>query len=329
MANTRELRRRIRSVKNTSQITRAMQMVAATKMRKAQLQALSGRPYSLTLSESMRRLLPSMHPEAHPLLNPNEGKQTAVILLSTDKSLCGALNTNLFRLLQNTLKDPSNLIFYTVGKKGRDFVVRTDRKLEADFENPEMVTFHEATQIAKIAIDSYTSSQVKEVYLSFPQFVSTLRQEPKMVKLLPIDKEELQSVVESSRETSRSYSSNEVRRSSSASDEVASSAYSSNEVRSSRIRSNNNDNSNNEFLFEPNVTELLHYILVHFIETKIYQSLLETKASEHSARMIAMQNATDNAKDLVTDLNLAYNQTRQNAITKELLEITTGAAALE
>ncbi len=170
-------------------------MVAATKMRKAQNQALSGRPYNFTLHESLQRLIPQMHPEAHPLLNPNMGKQSAVVILSTDKSLCGALNTNLFRLLQNTFKDTPNFIFYTVGKKGRDFVVRTEKKLEADFENPEAVAFREASQIAKIAIDSYLGNEVKEVYLSYPHFVSTLLQEPRINKLLPISNEELMETI--------------------------------------------------------------------------------------------------------------------------------------
>jgi F-type H+-transporting ATPase subunit gamma len=280
LANTRELRRRIRSVKNTAQITKAMQMVAATKMRKAQTQALAGRPYGEALTLSLADLFIDSTNLSHPFLNQPESGLTGVILLSTDKSLCGALNTNLFRFIQNFQKDKA--IYYTIGKKGRQYVARTNKDLEADFENPEQVTFKQATQLSKLAIQDFLSGKLKEVYVIYPQFVSALRQEPKALKILPIaveipEKQEL-----------------------------------------SKIE-----------LFEPDKTKLLDFILTHFIEMALYQSLLETKASEHSARMMAMQNATDNAKELVQDLQLAYNQTRQDSITKELLEITSATAALE
>ncbi len=305
MANTRELRRRIRSVKNTAQITKAMQMVAATKMRRAQNQALMGRPYSINLSYALSQLEGKIKPETHPFLQTNESSKIAVLLLSTDKALCGALNTNLFRLIQanETLKG-KDVTFYTVGKKGRNFVVKTGKELVADFENPETVTFKEARQAAKSLIDAFLAGEIKEVYLMFPNFVSTLRQEPSLVKLLPIDA----SVIASAAKQSSSDST-------------------STKIATSTTSSRNGGQS--EFLFEPNADELLDFVLNHHIETQIYQALLETKASEHSARMMAMQNATDNAKELVQDLNLTYNQTRQDAITRELLEITTAALALE
>lgn len=280
MANTRELRRRIKSVKNTSQITKAMQMVAATKMRRAQLQALSGRPYSQALGFALSQLIPNTASEVHQLLDSNTSTQIGVILITTDKSLCGALNANVLRLGSSFIKEKKNLSFFTIGKKGRNFIVRTGSNLEADFENLEIVTFRQASQIARIVTTYFLENKLGEVYLIYPDFVSTLRQEPKLVRLLPIsvEEEEKQSL---------------------------------------------------EFIFEPNVTELLDYILNHYIETKVYQALLETKASEHSARMIAMQNATENANELVADLQLTYNQTRQEGITRELLEITSASAALE
>ncbi len=294
MASTRELRRRIRSVKNTAQITRAMQMVAATKMRKAQSQALSGRPYFETLVSAVSKILPKINPESHLLLRGNDAQDTAVLLLSTNKSLCGALNTNLFRMVQSYSKENKNLHFYSVGKKGRDFIVKTGKDLKADFENPEVVIFRQARQIAKLLIESFLKGEYKEVYILYPHFVSALKQESTLVKLLP-----LQDVIASGSEK---------------------------EIALSKARSGGN---NLEFLLEPTADILLDQVLTHFIQTRIYQTLLETKASEHSARMVAMQNATDNAKELVQDLQLTYNQTRQDNITRELLEITSAAAALE
>jgi len=290
MANTRELRRRIRSVKNTAQITKAMQMVAATKMRRAQNQAINGRPYSSNLSSALERLLPLINIESHTLFSGNGSETKGIILLSTDKSLCGALNTNLFRMLVSSGFTGGKTVFYTVGKKGRNFVARSGKDLQADFENLDVVTFREAVQLAKLVMEAFLAGEIGEAYLVYPRFVSTLRQESTKVKLLPID---LESVIEV------------------------------NAMESKREAS-----SAKEFIFEPEPDKLLDYILVHHIQIRIYQALLETKASEHSARMIAMQNATDNALELVSDLNLTYNQTRQDAITKELLEITTAALAM-
>lgn len=300
MANTRELRRRIRSVKNTSQITKAMQMVAATKMRKSQNQALSGRPYNQILNYSLSVLVPSIEEGLHPLLQGNDASRIGVLLLSTDKSLCGALNTNLFRAVQNFANEHKNVSFFTVGKKGRDFTVKTGKDLTADFENHEAVTFKNATQTARLLIQQFNEQLLSEVYVIYPDFISALRQEPKIVKLLPVDPEYLKRELTSELES-----------------------------RKSDMDKNKDLTDRSDFKFEPNLKELLEYILVHFVETKIYQAMLETKASEWSARMIAMQNATDNAKELVSDLTLSYNQTRQAAITNELLEITSASAALE
>lgn len=184
MANTRELRRRIKSIKNTSQITRAMQMVAAVKMRKAQDQAVSGRPYSENLAAALERLLPPVETEAHPLLMANGSPKVGVILLSTDKGLVGALNTNVIRIV--LALQLGNVVFYTVGKKGRNFVVRTGKELLADFENVDVVTFRQAVQMTKIVTQAFLATEVGEVYLVYPHFISTLRQEPRRVKLLPI-----------------------------------------------------------------------------------------------------------------------------------------------
>lgn len=292
MANTRELRRRIKSVKNTSQITKAMQMVAAAKMRRAQDQATAGRPYAENLSQALGRLLPKVEAGAHPLLGGNKAngndrtEKIGVILLSTDKGLVGALNTNLIRLVASMA---NNMVFYTVGRKGRSYVVRAGKDLKADFENVDVITFRQAKQLAKLITDSYQAGEIGEVYLIYPKFLSTLRQEPNRVKLLPIAVADL----------------------------------------SGAKLDHPEGGIAGEFLFEPDPDTLLDYLLVHHLQEQIYQSLLETKASEHSSRMIAMKNATDNALELVDDLRLTYNQTRQASITTELLEITTAQIALQ
>lgn len=290
MASTRDLRRRIKSVKNTSQITRAMQMVSATKMRKAQNQALSGRPYSTIINYALSQVSGKIHPEAHKLLMANGSGKVGVLVFSTDKGLCGALNTNLMRMVSEELKVKSDVVFYTVGKKGRDFVVRTGKNLEADFESFEHIDFAEARKLRSLLLSAFCNEEVSEVYLAYPHFVSTLRQEPRLVKLLPVDP----AVITSDEE-----------------------------------RPELENKNNSEFLFEPDADKVLDFALTHLVDTQIYQALLETRASEHSARMIAMQNATDNAKDLISDLTLTYNQVRQGAITNELLEITSAGAALE
>jgi F-type H+-transporting ATPase subunit gamma len=303
MANTRELRRKIKSTKNTAQITKAMQMVSAVKMRRAQDQALNGRPYSENLNEALSRLLPRVDKNAHPLLFGNNSKNTGVILLSTDKGLCGSLNTNLTRLVHNflsghpvldtgsinidsRLRGNDNVVFYTVGKKGRSFVVKSGKDLIADFENPDLVIFRQAVQLTNMVKDSFKEAQVGEVFLVYPHFVSTIKQEPKMVKLLPVGLENV-------------------------------------------IASETKQSQNGEYLYEPNVDALLDSLLLHEVQIQIYQAMLETKASEHSARMVAMKNATDNAKELIEDYTLTYNQVRQDSITRELLEISSAAAAME
>ena len=327
MPSTKELRRRIRSVKNTAQITKAMQMVAATKMRRAQNTALNGRPYSETLQQVITELMPAINLGMNPLLQENDSTKTAVLLLTTDKSLCGALNSNVLRVAQqfcassrtesersadlsSRRNDKREVIFFTLGKKGRDFVVKTGKDLEADFENSDVIDYRTVKQIANILIQSFLEQKIGEVYILYPDFVSTLKQEPKLEKILPISQSELLKSLSVSGLTNTTSSRTNVR-----------------DLQISR--SARNDAQQDEFIFDTSKQQLLDFVLTHFIQQKIYQSMLETKASEHSARMIAMKNATDSASDLVTDLNLAYNRTRQEGITKELLEITSALAALD
>src|SRR3989344_3859935 len=284
MPSTRELRRRIKSIKNTSQITRAMEMVAATKMRKAQAQAVSGRPYSVILHHSLSQLINKSGEISNPLVASNESEKVGIILLSTDKSLCGALNTNLFRKIMGSDLKLNLAVFYTLGRKGRDFVVRSENQLEADFINQEIVHFKNATQLRKLVAGDFLSGKIGQVYILYPHFVSTLSQVATLLQIIPIKPAEILEPTA---------------------------------------------NNGGDFLFDVSRTSLLEYLLTHHLDIQIFQAILETKAAEHSARMITMKNATDNAKELVSDLSLTYNGVRQDAITSELAEITTAGMALE
>ncbi len=352
MPNTKELRRRIKSVKNMSQITKAMQMVAATKMRRAQNQATSGRPYTTTLHKAVMALLPKLGEKiTHPLISSNESSVSAALVISTDKGLCGSLNTNLFKAVTTFIKEPDmslrgenrrgnpdlgvdqkekdrsldsrlrgndrdGKVFYTIGKKGRTFIAKMGQELVADFENSDLVTFRTATQIGKLVTKSYINGETGSFSIIYPDFVSALRQEPRIMPLLPINLEQMQQFYD------MALGGKEIR------DTEQETGKGKDRSLDSRLRGNDSKEQE-EFLFEPNLTELLDFVVTHYVSVKIYQALLETKASEHSARMLAMQTATDNAKELVTDLTLSYNQTRQAGITNELLEITSALAALE
>lgn len=286
MPNNRELRRRIRSVKNTSQITKAMQMVAATKMRRAQNQALSGRPYLEELRIGLHNLLASLETPTHPFLTPNTASNALVLVLSTDKSLCGSLNSNLFRrILMLKEEIGKEVTYYTIGRKAREFVIKTGRTLEGDFVNDEVITFGKASGLQKVFSKLFLENNFSDLYILYPHFVSTLVQEPKLVRVLPVEEKSL--------------------------------------------LTENGDETNKEYIFEPNYQFILDYLLKHYLDVVFYQTMLETKASEHSARMIAMKNATDNANELREELTLNYNQVRQGAITNEILEIASASAALE
>lgn len=273
-------------------------MVAATKMRRAQNQAISGRPYTTTLNKAVMALLPKLNGKVtHPLLAENNSEKAAALVITTDKGLCGSLNTNIFKAVSSFISENKDAQFYTIGKKGRNFLAKLGKDLVADFENSDTVTFRTASQIGKLVSKSFIEGEIGSFSVIYPNFVSALRQEPKIMNLLPVNLESLKEFYDLVLEDSK--------------------------------KKDQESSEDEEFLFEPNLSELLDFVITHYVQVKIYQALLETKASEHSARMIAMQNATDNAKELASDLTLSYNQTRQEGITKELLEITSALAALE
>ena len=291
MPSTRDIRRRIKSVKNTAQITKAMQMVAAAKMRKAQQAALVGRPYAQLMNEVLAQAAVRTAAFEHPLMQVREVKKRAVIVVSTDRGLCGGLNSNLLR--EAAKLDRNTTVYITAGKKGSQFIARTKRQLAAEFIYKDTPQFSEARAISRFAQDLFLRGEVDAVDILYTNYVSTLVQQPKTIAFLPVGKiqagkagigapnEELKAV-----------------------------------------------DKTDLFEFEPDEESVLGALLPHSLNFQVHQILLEAKASEHSARMVAMKNATDNAKQLIKDLTLEYNKLRQSNITKELLEITTAQMAV-
>jgi len=290
MANTRDIRRRIKSVKNTAQITKAMLMVAASKMRKAQQAALAGHPYSQVLNRVLVSLRDMVSADSHPLLEVRPIKKTLVLLVTSDKGLCGALNTNVLR--EAAQLDQENTLFVASGKKGASFLARTGRNMIADFALPDNPSFLQTKSISKFCLEKFLSGEVDRVDVLYPKFVNTLVQKPLLVTLLPITDEKAAGVSP----TGSDHSSNEA--------------------------------TGAQYLFEPDADEVLNSVLPYYFHFEVFQMILDARASEQSARMVAMKSATDNAKSLVKDLTLEYNKARQASITTELLEITTAQMAL-
>jgi F-type H+-transporting ATPase subunit gamma len=292
MASLKEMRNQIASVKATQKITKAMQMVAAAKMRRAQQAALVGRPYADLLNSILAEAGPRIASFKHPLMEIRTVKKRAPILVSTDRGLCGGLNGNLFREVAKLDKDTT--VFIAAGKKGAQFIARTKRPLAAEFTYKDTPQFAEARAISKFAQDLFLKGEVDAVDILYPRFINTLTQQPQIVPFLPVGKISAVTVGLNAPPE---------------------------ELKSTAPRVDS-------FEFEPSEEAVLGGLLPHSLNFKMHQILLETKASEQSARMVAMKNATDNAKQIIKDLTLEYNKLRQANITKELLEITTAQMAV-
>jgi F-type H+-transporting ATPase subunit gamma len=286
MHSTRDLRHRIHSVDNTARITKAMQMVAASKMRKAQQAAISRQPFMRLLYRMQREVTARMGELNHPLLEQREVHKRAVILIATDRGLCGALNGNLFRLAQQF--DPESTVFVAAGRKGAQFVASTGRTLAAEFGYGDTPRFEEARAIVSFARDLFLRKEVDEVRVVTTAFVNTVTQRPANLEFLPVGQiKQLEKAEPEDRLTGDTA----------------------------------------EYIFEPTPQAILNYLLSHYLNIYIYYALVEAKASEQSARMVSMKNATDNANTLIKDLTLEYNKLRQGNITTELLDIAGGQAA--
>jgi len=289
MANTRDIRHRIKSIRNTAQITKAMQMVAASKMRKAQQHALEGRPYAALLNKVLVSLQKRTNPQLHPLLEVRPLKKELILIISTDKGLCGALNANLFREAANF--DQTKTVFVVSGKKARQFIARTKRELLADFELKDSPSFVESKPLSKFCLEKFLRREVDKVSVLFTHFINTISQRAVVQTLLPISSFDLPKGA-------------------------------------STEQANQDIDPMLGYVFEPKAEELLGVVLPYYIQFQVFQMILDARASEHSARMVAMKNATDNAEQFIKELTLEYNKMRQAGITTELLEIATAQMAL-
>jgi len=292
MANERLIRGRIRSAKNIGQITKAMQMVAASKMRRAQALAISGRPYAEKIAEMVSEFVSRIDAASHPLLKKAGQGKTLIVLISSNKGLCGGLNTNLFRHLVRTFDDNalSSGVFASLGKKGEQFLIRRQLTLAADFSQTTAMSLS-IPALTSYITKGFLADEFREVHLVYNNFISALRQEPISKQLLPIAEFTVQK---------------------------------SNESKQTGERKEELD-----FLIEPSIEEILDTLLFHYLENQIRDAVLEAEASEHSARMLAMKNATDNANELVGLLTLEYNKARQEKITYEIADMVTARLAVE
>jgi F-type H+-transporting ATPase subunit gamma len=284
LANIRIIRRRIGGVQSIAKITRAMEMIATSKMRRAQERGLAGRPYADKIHQVIADLaaLPQGDIPQYPLLQRRPIARVAVVHISADRGLCGGLNANMNRRSAAfILEQPVPVTLVCVGRKGLDFMRRYGRDIRAEFTGlGDRPTLMDTLAIPRIIIDDYTSGFIDAAYLAYTQFISTMAQKPVIQPILPVEPAVIPRA------------------------------------------------QNVEYIYEPSPQAVLAGLLPRFVEMQIYHAILESIASEQSARMVAMRNATDNAKELVDDLTLMYNKARQEAITKELLDITGGVAAL-
>jgi F-type H+-transporting ATPase subunit gamma len=282
VASQREIRRRIAAVKNIKQITRAMQFVAASKLKRAQDATLSARPYSQKIDELLADLSAVIGADEHPLLARREDGKRLIVLITSDRGLAGPFNTNTIRFAALEItQHGGDLAVVTVGRKGRDAMRRSRVPMEAHFEGfGDRPNFADVLPLARLITDDYLAGTYARVDVVFSQFVSTLTQRPALDRLLPIEPAEDTEGI-----------------------------------------------PGNQFIFEPNPGAVLEQLLPRYIAARLFQAVLESKASEESSRMVAMRNATDNAEDLIQDYTLAYNKVRQANITREMIEIASGAQA--
>ncbi len=285
MASLRDIKLRIRSVKSTQKITKAMEMIAASKMKRAQNQATKGRPYLTKLSEIITNLIYFSDPKLkHPLLTKRPKVQNiGYLFITANRGLCGGFNSNIIRKMLEILKEKNRTkeTVITVGRKGKQAMERIGKSVLADFEGlSEKPAFVDTLGISKVIVEDFLNGKLDEVWMVYNHFQSTLSQKPVAVKLLPISFDQQKNVKKIKR----------------------------------------------DYIFEPNRQELLNELLHRYLETSVYQTVLESVASEHSARMMAMRQASDNAEEIVDNLTLHYNKARQAKITKEILEVVAGSS---
>lgn len=285
MAQARLIKSRIKSASNISKITKAMEMVSASKMRRSQQQALKSRPYTHKLVEMLHTIASYTPSDLHPLLkNPNPTAPICFVIISTDRGLAGSLNANLFRQVFKEIEAQKDCVFVTIGKKAREFVLKTNKTIIAQFEGlPDTLSLSDVMPISALLVEEFLKGKFSAVKTIHMQFVTTLTQTVEVNQILPVATQNV-----------------------------------------GQIQATPNT-SLKEYVFEPSAKEMLGILLPFYAENGFFQIMLEAKASEHSARMVSMKNASDNAKDIVSSLRLEYNKSRQASITSELLDITTAS----
>lgn len=286
MASMQDIRRRAKSVRNIEQITRAMKMVSAAKLRRAQNTLFSARPYADKMEAVLRRLGSRTDTSLHPLLASREVKRTGFVVITSDRGLAGGFSANVIRTAEQAMKqyEREQIALVTVGRKGRDYFKRRNYEIIGDFVGlGEEIQFSQAQTISESIIGLYQGGLLDEIYLVYPQFISTVTQRQMVTLLLP-----MQPPVAEQTGTAEA-----------------------------------------EYLFEPTPEAVLDSLLPRYVATLVYRALLESKASEHGARMAAMDAATKNAEELIKELTLSFNRARQAAITREISEIVGGAEALK
>ncbi|MBI3752499.1 MAG: ATP synthase F1 subunit gamma [Deltaproteobacteria bacterium] len=283
MPNLKDIKRRIKSVKSTQQITKAMKMVAAAKLKRAQDDITAARPYAEKMLDIMNSLASRVRPDAHPLLSKRGGNKIEMLVVTSDRGLCGGFNSNIFRAAEGFIRKngDAEISVNIIGRKAKDYFKRRDMNIRqertAGSGRPKYAT---AAEIAQEIVDSYIKETFDETYLVYSEFISALSQKPVVQKLLPVEPAKVEEI-------------------------------------------------SGEYIYEPSQEAILADLLPKYVEVQVFRALLESQASEHGARMAAMDSATKNAKEMISSLTLTYNRFRQAAITKELMEIVSGAEALK
>ena len=303
---TRDIKRRITSIANTKKITKAMELVAAAKMRKAVDRVLASRNYSNLAWQTVLRLAQKTESGAHPLLKQRGSKKIALVLISSNRGLCGGFNSQIVQKAVDSIKKHKDSVektdIITLGDRGRDGIIRHKYEVSADFEKEDLtVSISDINIMSQFLIDEFVKGTYDKVMIAYTDFISSINQSPRIMQLLPLKTDEKDEYL----------------------GEVTIFG------KKDEQQEKEEEETKYEYLFEPDPKQVLDFMLPRLVETLIYQAVLESDASEHSARMMAMRNASDAASDMISELTLVFNKARQASITNEIAEISAGRAALE
>ncbi|MHB8652039.1 MAG: ATP synthase F1 subunit gamma [Minisyncoccota bacterium] len=302
----KSIKGKIISVKKTHQVTKAMEAVSAVKMRKAQATALMGRPYALAAASILKRIMKSTAQDAHPLMRENGSARALVILITSDKGLAGALSAMViketFRMVENEALDRGTLSFITLGKKGFEYVSKRGFEIRENLViKGEEISLEEINRIIALVVDQYRKGTFGSVYLAYTHFRSTMTQEPLVRKIVPVRVDDINKAIQAMVPERGKFSS---------------------------IKEEGEQTAEREYIFEPNMPAVLDQLMPFLLSVQVYHAIMESFASEHSARMVAMKNASNKAEEVTDDLTRVFNRERQAAITREVSEIVGGVEAM-